>query len=43
METMLVAVRGATDQTTDGMSFAMEGVAEFLLVAMGIDQQDFAS
>ena len=43
METMLVSVRGATNQTTNGMSFTTEGLTEFLPMGMGIDQQDFAS
>jgi hypothetical protein len=43
METMLVSVRGSSDQTTDGLSFTTDGVAEFLPVGMGVDQQDFAS
>ena len=43
MEMMLVAVRGASNQTTNSLSFAMEGVSEFLPAGLGIDWQDFAS
>ncbi|KAI5991220.1 hypothetical protein EDD15DRAFT_2197644 [Pisolithus albus] len=43
METLLFAVRGSTDITVDGVSFATPGVEGFLGMVMGIDNLTLVS
>ena len=41
METILYTTRGSTDLPLRGITFATEGVGEFMTSVMNIDNQDF--
>jgi hypothetical protein len=41
IEALLFLTRGTTDFTLNGVSFATEGVADFMSTTIKIDEQDF--